>query len=177
MVGRLYPSASTSRRRFFFRNNYVETVKNILARHNVPAGLLRVEVTESMAWLDETAFINTLNELSCAGIKLSLDDFGKGYSSLSMLSSFKFNTIKLDKAFLNTSEEKQTSAWMIIESLSELSKKMGIHILCEGVETELQREKLVEVGCRYGQGYFFAKPMPMEDFELFMDSRPLEQPA
>ena len=54
---------------------------------------------------------------------------------------------------------------------------MGIHILCEGVETELQREKLVEVGCRYGQGYFFAKPMPMEDFELFMDSRPLEQPA
>ena len=153
----------------------METVKNILARHDVPAGLLRVEVTESMAWLDETAFINTLNELSLAGVKLSLDDFGKGYSSLSMLSSFKFSTIKLDKTFLNNSEEKQTSAWMIIESLSELSRKMGIHLLCEGVETEFQREKLVEVGCQYGQGYLFAKPMPIADFEVFMDNHPLEK--
>ena len=95
------PISINQSKALFFHDNYVETVLGIAARHDVPAHLLHVEVTESMAWLDEEAFIRTLDALRRAGIGLSLDDFGKGYSSMAMLHSFGFDTIKLDRAFLN----------------------------------------------------------------------------
>ena len=107
----------------------------------MPARLLHVEVTESMAWLDEEAFIRTLEALRRAGIGLSLDDFGKGYSSLAMLHSFGFDTIKLDRAFLAPGQEKQRSVWIIISSLVDMARRLGIEILCEGVETEDQLQK------------------------------------
>ena len=94
------PISINQSKALFFHDNYVETVLGIAARHDVPAHLLHVEVTESMAWLDEEAFIRTLDALRRAGIGLSLDDFGKGYSSMAMLHSFGFDTIKLDRAFL-----------------------------------------------------------------------------
>lgn len=172
--GRKVPPISINQSRaLFFRDNYVETVLEIMARHRVPARLLRVEVTESMAWLDEEAFIRTLEALRRAGIGLSLDDFGKGYSSLAMLHAFGFDTIKLDRAFLGQGD-KQRPAWIIISSLVDMARRLGIEILCEGVETEEQLHKLLDAQCRYGQGYLFSRPVDMATFDAYVDAHELE---
>lgn len=174
--GKKVPPISTNQSKaLFFHDNYVETVLGIAARHDVPAHLLHVEVTESMAWLDEEAFIRTLDALRRAGIGLSLDDFGKGYSSMAMLHSFGFDTIKLDRAFLAPGQEKQRSVWIIISSLVDMARRLGIEILCEGVETEDQLQKLLASHCKYGQGYLFSPPMDLETFDAYVDAHELER--
>lgn len=176
-AGKKVPPISINQSRaLFFRDNYVETVNGIMARHHVPAHLLRVEVTESMAWLDESAFIQTLQALRRAGIGLSLDDFGKGYSSLAMLHAFGFDTIKLDRAFLGQGDI-QRPAWIIISSLVDMARRLGIEILCEGVETEEQLQKLLEARCKYGQGYLFSRPVDLADFDTYVDAHELEEKA
>lgn len=167
------PISINQSRALFFRDSYVETVVGIMARHHVPAHLLCVEVTESMAWLDEEAFIQSLKALRRAGIGLSLDDFGKGYSSLAMLHAFGFDTIKLDRAFLSQNGE-QNSAWIIISSLVDMARRLGIEILCEGVETECQLQKLLASNCKYGQGYLFSHPLEMDAFDAYVDAHELE---
>lgn len=169
------PISINQSKALFFQDNYVKTVLGIAERHNVPARLLHVEVTESMAWLDEEAFIRTLEALRRAGIGLSLDDFGKGYSSLAMLHSFGFDTIKLDRAFLAPGQEKQRSVWIIISSLVDMARRLGIEILCEGVETEDQLQKLLVSHCKYGQGYLFSPPMNLDAFDAYVDAHELER--
>ena len=169
------PISINQSKALFFHDNYVETVLGIAARHDVPAHLLHVEVTESMAWLDEEAFIRTLDALRRAGIGLSLDDFGKGYSSMAMLHSFGFDTIKLDRAFLAPGQDKQRSVWIIISSLVDMARRLGIEILCEGVETEDQLQKLLASHCKYGQGYLFSPPMDLETFDAYVDAHELER--
>ena len=169
------PISINQSKALFFQDNYVKTVLGIAERHNVPARLLHVEVTESMAWLDEEAFIRTLEALRRAGIGLSLDDFGKGYSSLAMLHSFGFDTIKLDRAFLAPGQKKQRSVWIIISSLVDMSRRLGIEILCEGVETEDQLQKLLVSHCKYGQGYIFSPPMNLDAFDAYVDAHELER--
>lgn len=169
------PISINQSKALFFQDNYVKTVLGIAERHNVPARLLHVEVTESIAWLDEEAFIRTLEALRRAGIGLSLDDFGKGYSSLAMLHSFGFDTIKLDRAFLAPGQEKQRSVWIIISSLVDMARRLGIEILCEGVETEDQLQKLLVSHCKYGQGYLFSPPMNLDAFDAYVDAHELER--
>lgn len=169
------PISINQSKALFFQDNYVKTVLGIAERHNVPARLLHVEVTESMAWLDEEAFIRPLEALRRAGIGLSLDDFGKGYSSLAMLHSFGFDTIKLDRAFLAPGQEKQRSVWIIISSLVDMARRLGIEILCEGVETEDQLQKLLVSHCKYGQGYLFSPPMNLDAFDAYVDAHELER--
>ena len=169
------PISINQSKALFFQDNYVKTVLGIAERHNVPARLLHVEVTESMAWLDEEAFIRTLEALRRAGIGLSLDDFGKGYSSLAMLHSFGFDTIKLDRAFLAPGQERQRSVWIIISSLVDMARRLGIEILCEGVETEDQLQKLLVSHCKYGQGYLFSPPMNLDAFDAYVDAHELER--
>ena len=169
------PISINQSKALFFQDNYVKTVLGIAERHNVPARLLHVEVTESMAWLGEEAFIRTLEALRRAGIGLSLDDFGKGYSSLAMLHSFGFDTIKLDRAFLAPGQEKQRSVWIIISSLVDMARRLGIEILCEGVETEDQLQKLLVSHCKYGQGYLFSPPMNLDAFDAYVDAHELER--
>lgn len=175
LMDKVPPISINQSKALFFHDNYVETVLGIAARHDVPAHLLHVEVTESMAWLDEEAFIRTLDALRRAGIGLSLDDFGKGYSSMAMLHSFGFDTIKLDRAFLAPGQEKQRSVWIIISSLVDMARRLGIEILCEGVETEDQLQKLLASHCKYGQGYLFSPPMDLETFDAYVDAHELER--
>lgn len=173
--GKKVPPISVNQSKaLFFKDNYVETVLAIVERHRVPPGLLYVEVTESMAWMDKDLFLRTLSDLRRAGIGLSLDDFGKGYSSLAMLHSFGFDIIKLDRAFLESSQENWQTAWIIISSLVDMARRLHIEILCEGVETEEQLQQLVMAHCRYGQGYFFSRPVDMETFDAYADEHELE---
>lgn len=173
--GKKVPPISVNQSKaLFFKDNYVEIVQSIVERHRVPPGLLYVEVTESMAWMDKDLFLRTLADLRRTGIGLSLDDFGKGYSSLAMLHSFGFDIIKLDRAFLESSRENRQTGWIIISSLVDMARRLHIEILCEGVETEEQLQQLVMAHCKYGQGYFFSRPVDMETFAAYADERELE---
>ena len=154
----------------FFSNDYVKVFLSILASFNVPTSLIVVEITESMAWLDEELFKNSLAELKACGVRLALDDFGKGYASLAALQSFELDIIKLDKAFLDNAASDEAAADVIIGSVISMGKRLHLFMLCEGIETPEQRDYLTRVGCDCGQGYLFARPMPLEEYSLYVDA-------
>lgn len=154
----------------FFSNDYVKVFLSILASYNVPTSLIVVEITESMAWLDEELFKSSLAELKACGVRLALDDFGKGYASLAALQSFDLDIIKLDKAFLDNAAGDKAAADVIIGSVISMGKRLHLFMLCEGIETAEQRDYLTRVGCDCGQGYFFARPMPLTEYSHYVDA-------
>ena len=158
------PISINQSKALFFHDNYVETVLTIAARHDVPTHLLHVEVTESMAWLDEEAFIRTLDALRRAGIGLSLDDFGKGYSSMAMLHSFGFDTIKLDRKFFYGEKGFDDESKHIVSTLISLSHDLGKNVVSEGIETQEQVQFLRDRRCDMIQGFYYSRPMPKEDY-------------
>lgn len=112
--------------------------------------------------------INLLRRMSALGYNISMDDFGCGYSSLNMLNLLPINEVKIDKAFLDDESPKSRS---IIKAIVDLAHGIGISIVCEGVETDEQVRFLRSVGCDVAQGYYYAKPMPMNEFEKMLDGR------
>lgn len=156
----------------FFSNDYVKVFLSILASNNVPTSLIVVEITESMAWLDEELFKNSLAELKACGVRLALDDFGKGYASLSVLQSFDVDVIKMDKTFLDNATRDTDATRVIIESVVGMGKRLQLTMLCEGIETEHQLEYLRNIGCDLGQGYFIAKPMSLEEYSHYVTAYP-----
>ena len=127
------------------------------------AGLIRIEVTES-AYADlERKAMDYLNQMKKAGIKILLDDFGSGMSSLSTLENFAFDIVKLDMGFIRKiGIEKKAET--IIESTIDMSHALGAKVTAEGVETKDQLEFLQSAGCDYIQGYYFYKPLPEKEF-------------
>ena len=123
-------------------------------------------MTESLAGFNEELVVSNLQRLKAWGIKVALDDFGKGYSSLTALQVFPVDVLKLDKEFLSNK-----SSPAMLESLVHLGGKLGLKVLCEGIETLEQLRFLAGIGCTYGQGYYIARPMPFADFEAFLAQR------
>ena len=133
----------------------------------VPHELVRVEFTESVAMANSNQFMRTVAALRAAGFRVWMDDFGSGYSSLNMLQDFDFDLIKLDMEFVRGSESEK--ARIIMAGVIESAKRLGVGTLAEGVETERQAEFLESVGCDMLQGFYFAKPRPLE--EILRDVR------
>ena len=104
-----------------------------------------------------------MNLLKQQDVQLSMDDFGSGYSSLNMLKDVPFDVIKIDREFFSESITSNSSI-LILRKIIEMAEGLGIRVLCEGVETKEQVELLKQLGCCYVQGYYYAKPMPMEEF-------------
>ena len=109
---------------------------------------------------------HNIEKLHEGGVKVSIDDFGSGYSSLNVLSSVTADIIKLDKEFLHYIDKQQS--YDFVKHLIGLMKHMGAEVLAEGVETKVQLDMLREAGCDMVQGYYFAKPMPIEEFRTFL---------
>ena len=139
---------------------------------NIPPQLIEVEITESMSLQDEAQFKESLAALRRYGIFLALDDFGKGYASLSVLQSFDVDVIKMDKTFLDNATRDTDATRVIIESVVGMGKRLQLTMLCEGIETEHQLEYLRNIGCDLGQGYFIAKPMPLEEYSHYVTAYP-----
>jgi EAL domain-containing protein (putative c-di-GMP-specific phosphodiesterase class I) len=104
-----------------------------------------------------------LNRFRKAGIEVALDDFGTGYSAMSYLKKFNIDYLKIDRSFVRDLETDQNDR-AIAEAIVVMAHKLGLKTIAEGVETEQQKKILAEVGCDYVQGYYFAKPLPIEDF-------------
>ena len=114
-----------------------------------------------------------LDELHAKGFKISMDDFGSGYSSLNMVYQLAIDELKLDRGFLSKStQENEQRRQIILEQIISFAKKLGISIVAEGIETEEDKENMLSLDCEYGQGYFYAKPMSVQDFtERYMKER------
>ena len=132
---------------------------------------IEVEITESSALGDLKYVVQVINELKGLGIKVSMDDFGTGFSSLSYLKNIPISILKLDKSFFNEFETDNRSK-NIMRSVIGLGKSLNLHIVSEGVETKEQVDFLVECGCHQAQGFYFSRPIPQNEFEkLIFDNQ------
>ncbi|OPA93820.1 hypothetical protein BFW86_02935 [Pseudomonas fluorescens] len=139
-------------------NELIATIKQLLIRHGVPGTGLTFEVTESGLLEAPATSLENLVRLRMMGCRLSIDDFGAGFSSLQRLCQLPFNEIKIDAEFVrNLEQEPRCEA--VISSTLALGETLGMSVVIEGIETEAQRLKLIELGCVQGQGYWYARPM------------------
>jgi diguanylate cyclase (GGDEF)-like protein/PAS domain S-box-containing protein len=152
----------------FRSKRFPTAVLRALTDSRLPATRLEIEITESVL-LDDNRALEIINQLSIIGTRLALDDFGTGYSSLSYLRSFPFNKLKIDQCFVREAIASSNCA-AIVETIAQLSTTLGLLSTAEGIETIDELEFVKTVGCILGQGYYFAKPMPVVEFHQFIDA-------
>lgn len=147
-------------------NHFAQDVKCVIKEYDLNPLELELEITESIMQNIENSTI-VLNELKQLGVTLSIDDFGKGYSSLSYLKHLPIDTIKIDKSFVDDICDPANNG-SIAKAIIDMGHNLGFTIVAEGIEQEEQAEFLHGNSCEYGQGYFFSKPMPAEDVFLLL---------
>ncbi|MCH8550642.1 MAG: EAL domain-containing protein [Natronospirillum sp.] len=153
--------------------DFVEEVSRVLRRYQINASLLKLELTESMLLEDVDESIHKMRRLRSLGVRFSLDDFGTGYSSLSYLKRLPLDQLKIDKSFVRDLLTDPYDA-DIARTIVSLARGLGLEVIAEGVETREQRDCLAGYGCEAYQGYFFGRPVPIEDLDannLVIDSR------
>ena len=138
-------------------------VHSVLLDTGLPPSRLELEITENVLINDFSRAISILSRLKALGVRVALDDFGSGYSSLSYLHSFAFDKIKIDKAFVLDLEDNQHSM-AIVRAVIDLGHSLDIPVLAEGVETVAQHAMLLERGCDEVQGYLVGRPMPIDNY-------------
>ncbi len=147
----------------------------LLEKYDLPAKYIKAEITESAYAEEDDNIDSTVSRLRQAGFLVMMDDFGSGYSSLNMLKSVAVDVIKIDMRFLEINEEEEQKGIGILESIVNMARLMGLPIIVEGVETLQQENVLRSMGCRYTQGYYYYKPLPIEQFEAALaDKRRLD---
>ena len=139
-------------------------VQQMLSDSGVSARYLEIEITEGVLISQSQEAENTLLELKDLGVKISLDDFGSGYSSLNYLKQFPIDIIKIDRSFI-TDLGRDADGTVIVESIIHLAQKLRLSVTAEGIEDQDKVNILKQKGCNEGQGYFFGKPMPADQFE------------
>lgn len=163
----LFISVNISPKDFYFINVAAEIIK-LVKKYNIDPQKLRIEITETILENDINIRLNELNTLKNNGFIIEMDDFGSGYSSLNLLKDMPIDVLKIDMAFLNKSKDGE-KAEKILYNIMNMSDDLSITSLTEGVETKKQYEALLNIGCKMFQGYYFAKPMPIEDFEKLVN--------
>ncbi|NPV43579.1 MAG: phosphodiesterase [Firmicutes bacterium] len=144
------------------KRNFVRKINDIIRRYGINTRYLEFEITESVSAGNMKKIKQNLNKIKELGIRISMDDFGTGYSSFEMLLNFQVNKIKIDKSFVqgikSVKEEK------VIRAITSMAKELKMQVVAEGIETEEQLRFVKDLGCEYGQGYLFYKPMPEDLF-------------
>jgi diguanylate cyclase (GGDEF)-like protein/PAS domain S-box-containing protein len=159
----LYMSVNASARQFR-EPGFVDSVRHALASCGLPPGMLMLELTESVLLPHDQRIRSDLHGLKASGVRLAIDDFGTGYSSLSYLKGLPIDLIKIDKSFLDgvdTSEQQQA----LVDSIIRMAKTLRLEVIAEGIENEAQRDRMVAMGCRLGQGYLLSPPLPPDKAE------------
>ena len=146
------------------RPEFVNKVISTINKYGMKPEELELEITESLLIDDIQSVYDKMDELRDFGVRMSIDDFGTGFSSLSYLKHLPADTIKIDRSFIDTIST-DTSTRVIIESIIEMAQRLGYDTVAEGVETEEQLEYLKKAGCDYIQGYYLSKPISCEAFE------------
>ncbi|AIS11548.1 signal peptide protein [Pseudomonas chlororaphis subsp. aurantiaca] len=150
----------------------VSTIKNVLGGYGLPGSSLTFELTESGLLEVSATCLENLVRLRMMGCRLSIDDFGVGFSSLQRLCQLPFNEIKLDAEFVRgLGSEPEPRCQAVISSTLALGKALGMSVVIEGIEKQEQYQQLLNLGCTQGQGYLFAKPMTRQDLLAWLDTR------
>jgi len=155
----------------FRRGNFVNTVLNAIETYQIKPSMLELEITENILMDDPQVIIDALVQLKSHGIGIALDDFGTGFSSLSYLQKLPLDRLKVDRAFVTNIAKEGES--VIAETIIDLGKKMNLKVIAEGIEEIEQQERLIELGCDEVQGFYYAKPMPEDEFLHFLKNNNL----
>ncbi len=159
----IYISVNISPRDFYFLNVY-QTFMDLVEKYEIEPKNLKLEITETAIVMDFNRQVELITRLRQNGFIVEMDDFGSGYSSLNMLKDLHVDILKIDMAFLKKAKDEERSK-MILQMVIGLSKQLGMPVITEGVENEEQVMFLSEIGCEMFQGYYFAKPMSLAEFE------------
>jgi len=168
--GMAIPIAINLSPRSLLDRNLPEEVASKLERFEMPASFLRMELTESFLMSDSGRSTAVLDGLAQSGVSLSIDDFGTGYSSLSYLKRLPIDEIKIDRSFvrdMNTDGDD----FMIVRATVDLGKNLGLRVVAEGVEDRETFDRLADFGCDEAQGYYIARPMPLDEFGRWLSVR------
>ena len=161
---RLVPISVNVSRAHFAEDNLAEHICSVVDGYNVPHQFIELELTESAFFDDKAVLLETIRKLKSYGFKVSMDDFGAGYSSLNSLKELPLDIIKLDGEFFRSVEDKNRSQLIVGETIA-LAKKLGMQIVAEGIETREQVDFLASLDCDLIQGFYFSKPLPVSEFE------------
>ncbi len=157
-------SINVPRMHFMDRTELCSRLQQLIDKYQVPPELIEIEITEDLLAKDIDGVVEIINEIRKAGIKVSIDDFGAGYSSFNVLRKVPLDVLKLDKAFLDDIDSADKED-VVISGLIDMSKRMGLKVLCEGVECAEQVDFLANAGCDMIQGYYFSKPVDVSEFD------------
>lgn len=168
---KLFPVSVNLSRQHFKRNDFLNQFADVAAKYRIPEGLLELELTESIFFDDNSIAMvrESINRMHELGFKCSLDDFGSGFSSLGLLKEFDVDTIKLDRLFfLDMSKPKAED---VVECLIDLAGRLKVKTVAEGIETQEQIDFLKQIHCDMVQGFFYSRPLRVEEFEEWADRR------
>jgi EAL domain-containing protein (putative c-di-GMP-specific phosphodiesterase class I) len=142
--------------------SFPDRVAKALATHDVPAGMLTLEITETSIITDPVRASDVLIQLRDLGVRLSVDDFGTGYSSMAYLQSMPLTELKIDRSFIKTVHESPSDS-AIVRAILELAGALELDVVAEGVENEAALAILETMGCTFAQGYHLSRPLPAAD--------------
>ncbi len=152
----------------FLRGNLAEDIRKLLEEFGVEPNLLEIELTESLLMENTEYSWEQLRVLKRTGIRIAVDDFGTGYSSLSYLHLLPLDRLKIDKSFVQQITSGGSNA--IVRAIIDLAHNLGMSVIAEGVETEVQYQELLRVNCDLLQGFFFSTPVPAAEISRFLTS-------
>lgn len=148
-------------------SDVLQMITDIVDKYNVDHRLFEVEITENLFVDDITDLFNEMDNLKSRGFRILMDDFGSGYSSLNMLRKAPIDVMKIDRFFLDEIMSTERGK-IIVESSVRMAKQLGLGVIAEGVETKEQLDFLKSIDCDTAQGYYYSKPIPVSEFEVFM---------
>lgn len=160
-------SVNISAAQFRQQTDFFQCWKNQLTQLQLSGSGITLEITEGLLLDASEAVKKLLYDFNEAGIEVAIDDFGTGYSSLSYIKKFDIDYIKIDKSFV-ANMSPGSSDMALCEAIVSMAHKLGLKVIAEGVETELQSELLTEMGCDFAQGYFFSKPLPADELDKLL---------
>ncbi len=161
----LFVSVNLSSRQLLAQDLAME-IEKALRLSNLPPAMLRIELTEGLVMENPESSAEMLKRIAGLGVGLSLDDFGTGYSSLSYLMKFPFDTIKIDRSFLQAKEKNERM--VILRSIVAMAQGLDRQLIAEGIEKESDITELLQLGCEFGQGYFFGQPLGIRETEMVL---------
>lgn len=153
-------------KRLFYEPDYIEKLCKIRKKYGIPDHMIILEILEGLAVENIQELNEIIKKLQAKGFEVSMDDFGAGYSSLNVLGSLEINELKLDRQFLMPSSFfKEDNQKIVMRNIVRLAKDLSITIVVEGVETKENEEFIKSIGCDIGQGYYYSRPIPVQEFE------------
>ena len=160
------PVSVNQSRLLFFEADYPQRLQELVEESGIPAELITLEILEGLAAGNMEEMNERISQLQKEGFRVSMDDFGAGYSSLNVMGSLKIDELKLDRAFLmEISEENNLQQKAVMEMVVSLTKRLGIATVAEGVETKEDEALIREMGCDTGQGYYYSRPVSAAEFD------------